>query len=52
MQVTLTEREISALLYALDIANSSFDGYEPQELDSDVKQDMKAWNRIEAKLYK
>lgn len=51
MQVTLTEREISALLYALDIANASFDGYDPQEL-VDVKQDMKAWNRIEAKLYK
>lgn len=53
MQVTLTEKEIEALLYALEIAEASF---ADAKLDGDLYpediQSLKAWNRIEAKLYK
>lgn len=53
MQVTLTEKEIEALLYALDIAEASFaDAKRDGDLYPEDTQNLKAWNRIEAKLYK
>lgn len=52
-QVTLTEKELDAVLYALDIAEASFaDAKLDGELYPEDIQCLKAWNRIEAKLYK
>jgi len=50
MQVTLTEKEIAALKYALDIAFGSYEGEDPESLDSDIVRDMMLWQKVEAKL--
>ena len=48
--LTLTARELEALYAALNIANGSYDGWPADEIFSELRQDMKAWARIEAKI--
>jgi len=48
----LTDREVIALLIAIDITENSYAGWTSEELGSDTRQDLKALSRIQAKLEK
>lgn len=50
-KVQLTERQIEALLYAINVFEAEFDGYTTSELkDSDVYNDLKVLERVRTKL--
>lgn len=46
----LTEREVEALLYAIRLAEDSYAGTDSADIIPEVKQDMRAWDRITSKL--
>lgn len=45
--IKLTEREIQALIWAIDVAQNSYAGL---EIDADLRQDIQAWERILKKV--
>jgi hypothetical protein len=47
--ITLTAREAEALLQATYLSTASYDGCDDL-IDRDVRQDLKAWERIENKI--
>lgn len=49
--ITLTAREADALLQGLYISTASYDGWSAEEKGNDTIQDIKAWDRIEKKIY-
>ena len=50
--ITLTDKELEAVLWALSVTTDSFDGWSPQEKGAEVIQDLKAIARAESKIWK
>ena len=50
--ITLTDKELDAVLWALSVTADSFDGWSSEEKGPEVIQDLKAIARAESKIYK
>jgi hypothetical protein len=50
MEIKLTDREIEALLLAVQTFEDSFEGWSSDEIGKETKQDLKAIARIVAKI--
>lgn len=48
MNIKLTDREIQALAYAIQLAQDCYT--DPDDVSAEVKQDFKAWKRILTKM--
>ena len=50
MNIKVTDRELEALLIAIQVFENSYEGWSPSEMSNETAQDLKAVARIERKI--